>query len=145
MTALREASPLGRPFQPLTLCSYDVDIEPIFDARDEAAMEGQGAAVSDLADPNWERTMLEKGVPASQSLADRLVTAEFAGMLVQSFARGAGPDETNLVCWQWGPDPPYRIKVIDDGARLPRDGSPWSREERMPPPGTVWPGSVTRL
>ena len=126
VTALREASPLGRPFQPLTLCSYEVDIEPIFDARDEASLAGQEAGISDLADPDWERTMLEKRVPASQAFADRLIAAGFAGMLVRSYARGAEPQEVNLVCWRWGPSLPTRISVIDDEARLPRDRSSWS-------------------
>ena len=127
VTALREASPLGRPFQPLTLCSYDVDIEPIFDARDEASLAGQGAGIPDLADPGWERMMLEKRVPASQALADRLIKAGFAGMLIRSFVRGAEPQETNLICWQWGPDLPTRVSVIDGEARLPRDRSSWSQ------------------
>lgn len=125
VTALREASPLGRPFQPLTLCSYDVDIDPIFDGRNDASLTGQGANVSDLADPGWERAMLEKRVPASQAFADRLIAAGFAGMLVPSFARGAEPRDMNLVCWQWGPDLPHRVTVVDDEARLPRDRSSW--------------------
>jgi|GEM_PF-162976 len=125
VTALREASPLGRPFQPLTLCSYEVDVEPILDARDPAALAGQGATFSDLADPHWERTMLEGRVPASQALADRLIAAGFAGMLVPSFAHGAGPEDLNVVFWRWGSNLPHRVVVIDDDGRLPRDQSSW--------------------
>lgn len=35
VTAIREAQPLGRPMQPLTLCAYEVDIEPVVDTLDE--------------------------------------------------------------------------------------------------------------
>ena len=35
LTAIREAQPLGRPMQPLTLCAYEVDAEPVFDAMDD--------------------------------------------------------------------------------------------------------------
>ena len=35
LTAMREAQLLGRPMQPLTLCAYEVDIEPIVDTLDE--------------------------------------------------------------------------------------------------------------
>ena len=34
LTAIREAQPLGRRMQPLTLCAYEVDVEPVFDSLD---------------------------------------------------------------------------------------------------------------
>ena len=34
-TAIREAVPLGRRMQPLTLCAYEVDTEPVIDAQNE--------------------------------------------------------------------------------------------------------------
>lgn len=125
VTALMEASPLGRPFQPLTLCSYAVDATPIFDGRDPAALASQGATRADLADPYWQRTMLEGRMSASQGFADRLIAAGFAGLLVESFARGAGADDLNLVFWRWGPDLPSRVVVIDDEGRLLRDAASW--------------------
>ena len=39
VTAIREASPLGQPLQPILLCAYEVDAEPIF---------APGAAASDV-------------------------------------------------------------------------------------------------
>ena len=35
LTAIREAQPLGRPMQPLTLYACEVDVEPVVDALDE--------------------------------------------------------------------------------------------------------------
>ena len=61
-------------------------------------------------------------VPASQAVADRLIRAGnvgMVGMLVRSFAAGAGPDDRNLVLWTWGDRFPSRVAVIDDEQRLP--------------------------
>ena len=123
LTAIREAQPLGRPMQPLILCAYAVDAEPVFDALDAERLRALGVADTDLICPTWEADMLAGGVPASQVLADRLIAAGFAGMRVQSFAAGAGPDDLNLVLWRWGGDRPARAVPIDDEGRLYR-GAP---------------------
>ena len=124
LTAIREAQPLGRPMQPLTLCAYEVDAEPVFDALDEVSRRDQGVGDDDLVCPSWEADMLAGTVPASQALADRLIAAGHVGMRVRSFAIGAGADDINLVMWRWGADPPDRVVLIDDEDRLS------GREER---------------
>ena len=106
LTAIREAQPLGRPMQPLTLCAYDVDAEPVLDALDGERLRALGARESDLACPTWEAEMLAGSIPASQALADWLVAAGYAGMRVQSFAAGASAGDLNLVLWSWSADPP---------------------------------------
>ena len=58
-------------------------------------------------------------VPASQALAERLIRAGYVGMLVRSFAAGAGTDDRSLVLWRWGGRLPSRVAVIDDERRLP--------------------------
>ena len=118
LTAIREAQSLGRPMQPLTLCAYDVDVEPVFNALDEAHCRDHGVSAADLACPTWEADMLAGAVPASQALADRLIAAGFVGMRVRSFAAGAGVDDINLVVWRWGADLPARVALIDDEDRL---------------------------
>ncbi len=118
LTAIREAQPLGRPMQPLTLCAYEVDAEPVFDTLDLARRRQRGVGEVDLSCPTWEADMLSGGVPASQALADRLIAAGCVGMRVRSFAAGAGPDDLNLVLWRWGPDRPARVNLIDDESRL---------------------------
>lgn len=122
MTAIREAQPLGRSLQPITLCAYEVDALPVFDTGDSSERAALKVADSELACPVWEAEMLEGRVPASQRLADRLIEAGYVGMLVRSFAAGTGIDELNLVLWQWGDDRPSRVTLIDDEGRLVRNG-----------------------
>ena len=118
LTAIREAQPLGRPMQPLTLCAYEVDAEPVLDTRDEVERAAFGVGEADLLCPAWEAEMLDGAVPSSHALADRLVAAGQVGMVVQSFAHGAGPDDLNLVLWKWSPERPSRVVLIDDEDRL---------------------------
>ena len=118
LTAIREAQPLGRPLQPLTLCAYEVDVEHVFDAEDGEQRRALGVRVSDLACPMWESEMLSSELPASQALADRLIAEGYSSMRVRSFAAGTGPDDLNLVMWRWSPTRPARIVLIDDEGRL---------------------------
>ena len=118
LTAIREAQPLGRPMQPLTLCAYEVDVEPVFDAVDEECRRDQGVSAADLACSAWEAEMLAGSVPASQAVADRLIAAGYAGMRIRSFAVGAGSGDINLVMWRWGGDAPVRVVLVDDEGRL---------------------------
>lgn len=118
LTAIREAQPLGRPMQPLTLCAYEVDIKPVVDTLDEGRCRMLGVNDSDLVCPTWEAEMLAGAVPASQALADRLIAAGYAGMRVQSFAAGAGTGDFNLVIWSWSSHRPHRVVLIDDEGRL---------------------------
>ena len=119
LTAIREAEPLGRPMQPLTLCSYEVDAEPVFDALDEEQRRAQDVNDTDLACLAWEEEMLAGMVPASQALADRLIAAGYVGMRVQSFAAGISAGDLNLVMWKWNSNRPARVVLIDDESRLP--------------------------
>ena len=120
LTAIREAVPLGRRMQPLTLCAYEVDTEPVFDAQNEHQRAALGVSDLDLSCPAWEAEMLEGAVPSSQALADRLIAAGYTGLLVRSFAAGAGVDDINLVLWKWGASRPSLVVLIDDERRLSR-------------------------
>lgn len=53
----------------------------------------------------------------TQRLARRLLEAGVGGLLVPSYARGAGAG-LNLVLWRWGAEPPARLVVNDDEGRL---------------------------
>ena len=120
LTAIREAEPLGRPMQPLVLCAYEIDAEPIFDALDEELCQASHVGASVLACSAWEAEMRAGYVSASQALADRLGAACYAGMRVQSFARGAVDGDVNLVLRRWGANRPVRVVLIDDEDRLGR-------------------------
>ena len=120
LAAIREAQPLGRPMQPLTLCAYEVDAEPVFDTLDEERRRVLGVLDSDLACLAWEAEMLAGSIPASQALTDRLMATGYAGMRVRSFAAGAGVDDVNLVMWRWDSERPTQVMPIDDEGRLAR-------------------------
>lgn len=117
-TAMREASVIGMPMQPVLVCAYDVDSKPIFDAADPSQRAALGIAGQDLRCPTWEREMREGQVPASQIVADRLISAGYAGMIAPAYYRAAGPEERNLVLWRWGDELPSRVRLVDDEGRL---------------------------
>ena len=118
LVAVREAQPFGRPMQPLTLCAYEVDAEPVFDALDPERRQALGVTEADLACPTWEAEMHAGAIPASQALADRLIAAGHVAMRVRSYAAGASADDLNLVLWSWSADRPARVVLIDDEGRL---------------------------
>ncbi len=125
VTAIREASPLGQPMQPLTLCQYEVDCERIFDSRNPTALASEQVNRNDLNCPSWELDMLKGKIPSSQALADSLIAKGYYGMVVRSFARGAMNEDINVVFWNWSDVPPNQVRVIDTQGRLPRDQSSW--------------------
>lgn len=106
--------------QPLTLCAYEVDAEPVFDATDPALLRDPEVLEADLACPTWEADMLDRRVAASPRLAERLAAAGYAGMLVRSFAIGASEEDLNLVMWRWADVHPTRVAVIDEEGRVGR-------------------------
>ena len=115
---MREAQPLGRPMQPITICAYEVDAEPVVAALDESVCAGLGVSRAELSCPTWEAEMLAGKVPASQALSDRLIGQGYAGMLVESFAAGTDATDVNLVLWRWGAEVPCRVTLLDDENRL---------------------------
>jgi len=123
--ALREASPLGRPFQPITICQYEVDCKAILDTRDANIIRREKITNSELDCKNWRAEMLAGAIPASQSLAERLIKTGYVGMIVKSFANGAGLDDFNLVFWKWRTRKPYKVTIIDPERRLPKNRSSW--------------------
>ncbi len=118
LTAIKEVQPPKRPLQPIVLCAYEVDVVPVLDCADERKRSEMGITEQDLTCPNWELEMYSGLIPASQTMADRLLAAGFAGMRVQSFAAAAGPDDLNLVLWKWSASLPEKVILIDDENRL---------------------------
>lgn len=114
------AAPVGVQLQPTTICSYQVNVRPIFDATDVTNLERKGISFDDLACPTWEEETLAGQTPASQALAERLIQEGFAGILVRSFVGGASASDHNLVLWKYGPELPTQVLLVDDEGRLSR-------------------------
>ena len=115
----------ARRFDPLTVCSYDVDVEDIVDLRSDATRRSAGVALSAMACA-WMADRAAGREPPSWTIARSLIDGGAAGILVPSFAHGARPDMANLVLWQWGPTLPHRVTVHDPSGRLPKDQRSWS-------------------
>ena len=110
--------------QPMTLCAYDVDCEDVLDLTDVNTLTEHGITPEDLACP-W-KDLSTRGIrPPSWQITERLFAANTAGIIVRSFATGAVAADVNVVFWDWAPDPPHQVRVINDDRRLPRDVSSW--------------------
>ena len=118
--ALEEASaePPRSQLQPTTICSYQVNVRPIFDATDATNLERNGILFDDLACPTWEEETLAGGTAGSQAVAENLIQKGYAGILVRSFVLGASASDLNLVLWKYGPELPTQVLLVDDEGRL---------------------------
>jgi RES domain-containing protein len=111
--------------QPMTICAYQVECDDLADLTDENGRRDHGVALADLSCA-WEDMASRRLEPPSWRLAARLIGAGAAGLMAPSFAPGAGSADRNVVFWRWSDTPPHKVKVIDDEARLPRDGRSWA-------------------
>ena len=99
--------------------SYKADLGPIFDTRDQDGLDRYNATEAMLADPAWRMKMLDGQPVPTQDLARALIADRFAGLLIQSFAKGASPLDLNIVLWAWT-DNTGSLEVMDDEERLSR-------------------------
>jgi RES domain-containing protein len=111
--------------QPMTLCAYDVDCADILDLTSHEIRAEHQIASEDLACP-WKDLATRGLLPPSWALADKLRSQKVAGIIVPSFARGAGPADINVVFWKWSDRRPHQVRVVDDHNRLPKNMSSWA-------------------
>lgn len=129
MTALIELTQgFSHRLLPMTMCEYDVDCGDIADLRDAAGRTRHGVERSDLA-CGWLTHQLGGSIAPSWRVADRLRAAGYRGILVPSFASGAGEANHNLVLWHWGPDLPHQVTVYDPSGRLPKNQLSWPQHD----------------
>jgi RES domain-containing protein len=114
----------GHRIDPLTICSYNVDVEDVIDLRTEASRATETIDIAALSCA-WAYDLACGRTPASWDVAAGLIKRGAAGILVPSFANGARPDMFNLVLWRWGPTLPHLVQVHDPDGRLPKDQSSW--------------------
>jgi RES domain-containing protein len=111
-------------FEPLTICSYNVDVDGIVDLRTAVDCKSAGIDWADIA-CSWKLELANGIEPASWRVAKQLMARPSAGILVPSFAQGAAPSMHNLVLWNWGPNLPHKVHVHDPSGRLPKDQLSW--------------------
>ena len=88
--------------EPYTFYFLAVDCQDIVDLTQRDVRQGLGIGWDDLANDNWESEMHRGVEPTTHSIAVGLKQDGYAGILVNSFAPGATPDDINLVLWAWG-------------------------------------------
>jgi RES domain-containing protein len=124
-TAVNECTQgFNQRLQPLTICEYDVDCEPIADLTSSQGRDDWGVKLDDL-DCAWLRYLRAGKQAPSWRVAAHLKAAGFAGILVPSFAPSALATSHNLILWRWSEDLPTRVAVFDPNRRLPRDQLSW--------------------
>ena len=74
----------------------------MFDTREAGQLSACGMTNEMLADSGWRLAMLEGQRVPTQDFARNLIAEGYAGLLVRSFAKGAGDADLNLVLWKWG-------------------------------------------
>lgn len=125
MTAVKEANQgLAHRIDPCVLCAYEVDCTDIADLRMEEGRKAFSVSFETMACA-WASALSLGQRPASWSIHERLRSRGIAGILVPSFAPGAESEDANLVLWDWGPDLPHKIAVLDPSGRLPKDQLSW--------------------
>jgi RES domain-containing protein len=125
ITAVGECTQgLTQRLQPLTMCEYDIDCDPIADLRTATHRTALGVELDDLACAWLDFLRAGKEAP-SWRVVDKLKAAGNAGMLVPSFFPGAGSDNCNLILWRWGRDLPAQVSVFDPSGRLPKNQLSW--------------------
>lgn len=126
MTAAGECTQgFSQRLQPLTMCEYDIDCDPITDLRTDVARKAAGVELDDLACA-WLNFLRAGEEAPSWRVVDQLKVAGNAGMLAPSFFPGTSPINCNLILWRWGPDLPTQVSVFDPSGRLPKNQLSWS-------------------
>jgi RES domain-containing protein len=115
----------GHRFDPLTICTYSVDVDDIVDLTTARGRAAAGIKLQSMACA-WAYDLAQGKRPASWAIATALIAKGAAGILAPSFATGARPDMANLVLWRWGPLLPHKVEVHDPEGRLPRDQASWA-------------------
>jgi RES domain-containing protein len=108
--------------RPGTFCAYDVDVAGVLDLCDDSVLAVCGIDPVVRLVP-WKSVLLvEKGRPPGWDIAERLIAAGVAGILVPSARLPGG---VNLVLWRWNDEADRTVIPLDPQRDLPRDQSSW--------------------
>jgi RES domain-containing protein len=98
---LEQAHGFPLRFDPLTVCTYDLDIEEMVDLTTDPGRDTANVQLSELQ-CSWAEDMAAGKEPASWKVAKRLIGEGASGIIVPSFARGARPDMHNAGAVEMG-------------------------------------------
>ena len=87
--------------EPYTFYFLAVDCHHIVDLTSRHTRQALGISWEDITNDNWESEMHQGLIPSTHHVAERLKGNGYAGVLVNSFASGATPDDVNMVLWDW--------------------------------------------
>jgi len=108
-------------FQPLTICSYSVELDNIADLRDPTVRDHFQISEQAMA-CGWAMYAVSGDKAPSWAIAEALRSKGACGILVPSYANNAKANATNLVLLQWDQ---ASVKAIDDDNRLPINQDSW--------------------
>lgn len=116
--------------EPYTFYFLTVDCHHIVDLTNRDTRHAMGLSWDELSNDNWESEM-HRGLESSTHAATSALKADgYSGILVNSFAPGATPDDVNLVLWIW--DAVDQLPAASDNAvmvlnrdDLPQNDSSW--------------------
>lgn len=109
---------------PLTIVSYSVDCTDIHDLTDPAVLRALAIDPTALSDA-WALALAERRRPRCWDVAEQLIDGGAAGIIVPSFAPGAGEANKNLVLWRWGDVHPHKVEAFDPSNSLPKNQLSW--------------------
>lgn len=125
MTAIKEAAQgFARKFEPLVLCTYEIDCADVVDCRTEDDRRAAGVEIADMASA-WFAEAAAGRDPASWRLAKRLLGEGATGVIGPNFVNSATSDDVNLTLWRWSDRLPHRAIVHDPSGRLPKSQLSW--------------------
>jgi RES domain-containing protein len=116
--AIREASQgFACRFPPLTLVTYDIDCTDIVDLTAPGALTKHAITSAQLSCP-WQLLHHENEPVPTWALAEKLIKAGTAGIVVRSYAPGNMAAHKNLILWNWSEHTPHQVSVFDPHDRL---------------------------
>jgi RES domain-containing protein len=108
--------------RPGTFCAYDVDVAGVLDLCQPDVLDVCGIA-PDAWFVAWKTILLvERRQPPGWDIAERLIAADIAGIVVPSTRLAGG---VNLVLWRWNDAVGRTVVALDPQRDLPADQSSW--------------------
>lgn len=104
--------------QPVTICTYDVDFQPIADLTNPAVQAILDKQFKGWQAEDWLTKKLRGQEAITWQIVDQLVDAGYVGIRVPSYAPNHPDDAANIVFFTWTQEPPTMVRVIDDDGRL---------------------------